>query len=181
MLQAGAYWTPVFARTDAMPPSPEQRIRQLLEGRSDVTIATAESCTGGAVAARLTSQPGSSAYFMGGVVSYSNDAKETLLGVSPDILANPGAVSEACAAAMAEAARERLGTTHAISTTGIAGPDGGTERKPVGLVYIGLAMPSGTTVEEHIFPGDRQAIVTAASDRALAMLLEALTNDRTVP
>lgn len=160
--------------SSSSPPSPEQRIRQLIDGRTGITIATAESCTGGIVAARLTSQPGSSAYFMGGVVSYSNNAKETLLGVSPDILDHPGAVSEACAAAMAEGARERLSTTFVVSTTGIAGPDGGTERKPVGLVYIGLAGPNGTSVEEHIFPGNRHEIVTAASDRALAMLLVAL-------
>lgn len=162
-----------------MPASPEHAIRTLLDGRTGITVATAESCTGGTVAARLTSQPGSSAYFVGGVVSYSNDAKHKLLGVSPDILANPGAVSEECAAAMAEGARARLGTTHAVSTTGIAGPDGGTKRKPVGLVFIGIATPEGTTVEKHVFPGDRHDIITAASDRVLELLLASLSSDLT--
>jgi PncC family amidohydrolase len=112
----------------------------------------------------------------GGIVAYANDAKERLLGVPKETLANPGAVSEPCAAAMAEGARDRLGATWAISTTGIAGPDGGTDRKPVGLVYIGLAGPDGTTVERYVFPGDRHAIVTAACDRALAMLVEAVAD-----
>lgn len=160
--------------------SAEVMIRRLFDGRNDVTIATAESCTGGAVAARLVSVPGSSAYVKGGIVAYANDIKELLLGVPADLLANPGSVSEPCAAAMAEGARERLGATHAISTTGIAGPDGGTARKPVGLVFIGLAGPGGTTVERHVFPGDRHRIVVAACDRALAMLFEAITRDTVV-
>lgn len=154
---------------------PEQAIRSFLDGRNDVTIATAESCTGGAVAARLTSVSGSSAYVAGGVVSYANTVKEQLLCVPPDVLRNPGAVSEECARAMAEGARERLNVTHAVSTTGIAGPDGGTARKPVGLVYIGIATPDGTKVERHVFDGDRRDIIAAASDRALAMLLDAVS------
>lgn len=154
--------------------SPEHVIGRLLGGRNGITIATAESCTGGMVVARLTSVPGSSAYVLGGIVAYANDVKAHLLGVPAAILANPGAVSPECARAMAESARDRLGTSHAISTTGIAGPDGGTERKPVGLVYIGLAGPDGTTVERYVFPGDRQAIVTAACDRALAMLVSTI-------
>lgn len=159
-------------------PTLEEAIRQTLDGRTDVTIATAESCTGGSVAARLTSVPGSSDYVTGGVVAYANSVKEHMLGVPAEILDNPGAVSEPCAAAMAEGARAHLGTTHAISTTGIAGPDGGTDRKPVGLVYIGLAGPAGTSIEAHVFPGDRQEIVAAATDRALAMLLDAIAADR---
>ncbi len=158
-------------------PSPEEAIRQLHDGRTDVTIATAESCTGGTVAARLTSIPGSSGYVKGGIVAYANDAKERLLGVPADILATPGAVSEECAIAMAEGARHRFGATLAISTTGIAGPDGGTDRKPVGLVYLGLAGPDSTTVEQHVFPGNRHEIVTAACDRVLTMLIEAITHD----
>ncbi|MDQ3614853.1 MAG: CinA family protein [Chloroflexota bacterium] len=139
-------------------------------------MATAESCTGGLVVARLTSIPGSSGYMKGGIVAYANDAKERMLGVPRETLANPGAVSAECAIAMAEGGRHRFGATWAISTTGIAGPDGGTDRKPVGLVYIGLAGSDGTTVERHVFPGDRQVIVTAACDRALAMLVDTVTD-----
>ena len=158
-----------------MSDSLEQRIRQALDGRTDVRIATAESCTGGTVAARLTSQPGSSAYVLGGIVAYANDVKEHLVGVPAEILTNPGAVSEPCARAMAQGVRDRMNATHAVSTTGIAGPDGGTERKPVGLVYIGIATPAGTRVERHLFPGDRQAVIAATAARALELLLETIS------
>ncbi len=156
-------------------PSLEQRIRQLLDGRDDVRIATAESCTGGTIAARLTSQAGSSAYFVGGVVSYANDVKHAVLGVPADVLENPGAVSEPTARAMAEGVSDLMQATHAVSTTGIAGPDGGTARKPVGTVYIGIATPEGTRVEHHVFPGDRAAVIAAAADRALELLLGAIS------
>lgn len=155
--------------------SPEQHIRAVLEDRSDVSIATAESCTGGTIASRLTSVPGSSMYMKGGIIAYANDVKERLLGVPRHVLENPGAVSEECAHAMAEGARARLDVTHAVSATGIAGPDGGTERKPVGLVYIALSTEDHTKVEKHIFEGDRQAVIAAASDRALALLLESIS------
>lgn len=138
------------------------------------TIAVAESCTGGNVARRITRMGGSSAYFIGGVVAYANDAKRRVLGVPEDILANPGAVSEPCARAMAEGVRELLGTDLAVSTTGIAGPDGGTARKPVGLVYIALAHAGDTVVEEHHFAGDREAVIGAATERALTLLLDAV-------
>jgi PncC family amidohydrolase len=153
----------------------EQELRALLGEQGDeekITLATAESCTGGHIAARITSIAGSSAYFQGGVVSYANDIKEHVLGVPHDVLENPGAVSEECARAMAEGARDRLGATLAVSTTGIAGPDGGTARKPVGLVYIGIAAGSRTQVERHVFPGDRTAVINAAAQRALELLLE---------
>jgi PncC family amidohydrolase len=156
-------------------PSLEQRLRTLLGEQSEITLATAESCTGGNVAARITRIAGSSAYFQGGIVSYANDVKEHVLGVPASVLANPGAVSEECARAMAEGARERLGATLAVSTTGIAGPDGGTARKPVGLVYIGIAAGSRTKVERHQFAGDREAIIAAATQRALELLLENAT------
>lgn len=155
-------------------PTLEQRIREALDARDDVRIATTESCTGGTIAARVTSVSGSSAYFVGGVVSYANDVKERLLRVPAEILANPGAVSEECARAMVEGVCGLLGATHAVSTTGIAGPSGGTARKPVGLVYIGILTPKGTRVERHVFSGDRAAIITAASDRALELLLESI-------
>ena len=156
-------------------PTLELRIRQALDARDNVRVATAESCTGGTVASRLTSQAGSSAYVVGGVVSYANDVKERLLRVPAEVLANLGAVSEECARAMVEGVRNLLGATHAVSTTGIAGPAGGTARKPVGLVYIGILTPEGTRVERHVFPGDRAAIITAASDRALELLLGAVS------
>ncbi len=158
-----------------MPDSFEQRLRELLDGRDDVRVATAESCTGGTVASRITSVAGSSAYFVGGVVSYANDVKHRVLHVPEDVLANPGAVSEETARAMAEGARRLMDATHAVSTTGIAGPDGGTARKPVGTVYIGIATPAGTRVEHHVFSGDRAAVIAAASDRALALLLEGIS------
>jgi PncC family amidohydrolase len=141
-----------------------------------VTVATAESCTGGSVSRRITSVDGSSAYFVGGVVSYSNDVKHRLLGVPLDILENPGAVSEETAKAMAEGARRELGADYAVSTTGIAGPQGGTARKPVGLVYIGQSGPSGTLVERHQFAGDRGDVIDAATQRALELLVEAVRN-----
>ena len=153
----------------------ERHIRQVLDGRNDIRVATAESCTGGTIAARLTSQAGSSAYFVGSVVSYSNDVKHRVLGVPVDVLDNPGAVSEPTARAMAEGVRDLMGATHAVSTTGIAGPDGGTDRKPVGTVYIGVTTPEGTQVERHVFPGDRAAVIAATANRALALLLEAVS------
>jgi PncC family amidohydrolase len=141
----------------------------------EVTVATAESCTGGNIAHQITLIPGSSDYFLGGIVSYANDVKHNILGVPLDVLENPGAVSESCARAMAEGARTALAASLAVATTGIAGPGGGTDRKPVGLVYIALADPSETLVEEHIFSGTRQEIIDAATRRALQLLHNAVT------
>lgn len=155
-----------------MPASHAARLQELAIARG-VTVATAESCTGGNIAHRITSQSGSSDYFLGGVVSYANDVKQRVLGVPETILDNPGAVSEPCARAMAEGARTVIGAGIAVSTTGIAGPDGGTARKPVGLVYIGLATASEILVEAHVFPGDRAAVIEAATLRALELLLHA--------
>jgi len=152
------------------------RLQELAIARG-VTVATAESCTGGNIARQITSQSGSSSYFLGGVVSYANDVKHRVLGVPETILDNPGAVSEPCARAMAEGARALIGTDIAVSTTGIAGPDGGTARKPVGLVYIGLATASETIVEERVFPGDRAAVIEAATVRALELLLHAASSN----
>ncbi|MCC6792685.1 MAG: CinA family protein [Thermomicrobiales bacterium] len=154
--------------------SPEQRLNDLLVGRSDVQIAAAESCTGGEVAHRITAIAGSSDYFQGSLVTYSNLAKTNLLGVQNQILESVGAVSEACARAMAEGARRAYAADIAVSTTGIAGPGGATARKPVGLVYIGLASPAGVTIEQHVFPGDRTAVVDAAAERALELLVAAV-------
>lgn len=148
-------------------------------GTSPLSIATAESCTGGSVAASLTSIAGSSDYVMGGIVSYSNAAKANLLGVSQEILETRGAVSPECARAMATGARLALGADFAVSTTGIAGPGGGTARKPVGLVYIAVADREGARAVEHHFSGDRGAVTKAATEAALAMLLECI--ERAVP
>ncbi|MBS9372101.1 CinA-like protein [Rhodococcus sp. B50] len=143
-----------------------------LDGRS---IATAESCTGGLVAARLTDRPGSSAYVMGGVVSYSNDAKSDLIDVPAEMIAAHGAVSEQVAAAMAEGARRRLKVDVAVSTTGIAGPDGGTEDKPVGTVCFGVAIEGRPTYTvTRRFPGNRERVRTLTTTAALHLVVAQL-------
>jgi nicotinamide-nucleotide amidase len=123
-----------------------------------LTVATAESCTGGLVAARLTSVPGSSDVVLGGIVAYANEVKERELGVSSALLAAHGAVSAEVAEAMARGARERLGADVAVSVTGVAGPGGGTPEKPVGLVYMHAEGPDGGVGRELSFPGDRASI-----------------------
>lgn len=153
---------------------PERRLNDLLAGHSDVRIAAAESCTGGAVAKRITSVAGSSDYFQGSLVTYANSAKIDLLGVPAEVIESVGAVSEACARAMAEGARRAYRADIAVSTTGIAGPGGATARKPVGLVYIGLAAPDGSSVEELHVAGDRAAVIEATAQRALETLLAAV-------
>jgi len=122
---------------------------------SGKTVAVAESCTGGLIAERLTSTPGSSAYFMGGVVAYANSAKTALLDVPEALLLEHGAVSEPVARAMAEGVRARFGADLGVSTTGISGPEGGSQAKPVGTVYVALARAEGTHCEHFIFPLDR--------------------------
>ncbi|MGB3306509.1 MAG: CinA family protein [Thermomicrobiales bacterium] len=159
--------------TPDTPASLEVRLHDLLGDQTAITVGTAESCTGGNVAHKITRIAGSSAYFLGGIVSYSNPVKHALLGVPEDVLENPGAVSEPCARAMAEGARRQLGTTLAVATTGIAGPGGATEYKPVGLVYIALAGDGETVVEEHHFSGDREAVIAASTQRALELLVGA--------
>lgn len=119
------------------------------------TIATAESCTGGLIAEKITEVAGSSAYFLGGVVAYANSAKQSLLDVPEAMLAEHGAVSDPVARAMAEGVREHFGADYGVSTTGISGPDGGTDEKPVGLVHVGIAGPEGTHAEAFVFPLDR--------------------------
>jgi PncC family amidohydrolase len=159
-------------------PTAETRIHALLaapDGRQSLlTVATAESLTGGNVSARITAISGSSGYFLGGIVAYSNAAKASLLGVSEETLATRGAVSAECAREMAEGARRAFGADFAVATTGIAGPGGATERKPVGLVYIGLAGPDGMTTEEFRFPGGRAVVTDASTEAALLMLLRGL-------
>jgi nicotinamide-nucleotide amidase len=134
------------------------------------TISVAESCTGGLIAQRLTNVPGSSKYFIEGVVAYSNDAKTRTLGVEPMLLLEHGAVSAPVAEAMAEGVRKRAGTDFGLSVTGIAGPGGGTEEKPVGTVIIALAYEAGTEHRKLKLPGDRNLIRWRASQAALDLL-----------
>ena len=171
----------------------EARIRELLEGAVYGTendslesviigllcerrekLGVAESCTGGSLGGRITAVPGCSNSFWGGVISYDNSVKENLIGVTAETLAKFGAVSSECAIEMAEGIRKVLDVDWAISVTGIAGPDGGSAEKPVGLVYIGVAGPGGTSVEEHRFRGSREAIRQRAVQFALIQLRERL-------
>ena len=144
----------------------EETVGTLLRERG-LTVATAESCTGGLVAHRLTNVPGSSAYVRGGVVAYANDAKQRLLGVASTTLASHGAVSEEAAAEMAAGARQSLGADIAVSTTGIAGPDGGTPEKPVGTVCLGLSSADETLAARYQFWGTRDWVKLLASQVAL--------------
>jgi nicotinamide-nucleotide amidase len=145
---------------------------------SALTLATAESCTGGLVAARLTSVPGSSDVFVGGIVAYANETKARELGVSDDILERHGAVSAEAAAAMAAGARERLGADLAVAVTGVAGPGGGSAEKPVGLVYLHVEGPDGALARELNLPGDRDAIRSRAAVAALHGVRILLTRSR---
>jgi nicotinamide-nucleotide amidase len=137
---------------------------------SGFTLATAESCTGGLIAERITGVPGSSVYFREGVVAYSNEAKVRLLGVPSDLIAEYGAVSAPVAEAMADGVRLRADADFGVSVTGVAGPDGGTEDKPVGLVYIALSDDAHTEHRKLLLPGDRQLIRWRASQAALDLL-----------
>jgi nicotinamide-nucleotide amidase len=148
---------------------------------ADATLAIAESCTGGLLASRVTDVAGSSQYFERGFVTYANQAKQAALGVSREALDADGAVSGAVAEQMAAAARDVAGTEWGLATTGIAGPTGGTDAKPVGTAFIGIAWAapwgsdaSGVRVERHVFDGDRLAVKQAIARQAMASLLEEL-------
>ena len=144
----------------------------LLEGRR---LATAESCTAGLLAARLTDRPGSSAYVEGGVVAYANEAKTDLLGVDPALIEAHGAVSEEVAEAMALGALERFGADTAVAITGIAGPDGGTDEKPVGTVVWSVGLGDGESLTRRaLLPGDRTDIRERATTVAMHLLRRAL-------
>lgn len=149
-----------------------ERLQGVCLGRG-LTVALAESCTGGLVAASITEVAGSSGYFLGGVVSYANSAKEHMLGVQSAALAAHGAVSAQVAKAMAQGALSQFGATLAASITGIAGPDGGSAEKPVGLVYVALAREDGVEVRRLQLGGDREAIREGAARAALEWLVEA--------
>lgn len=134
---------------------------------ANATISTAESCTSGLVGKTITNTSGSSAYYMGGVISYSNDIKHRVLGVPQELLDTYGAVSEQVARAMAEGVARVTGTDYAVSTTGIAGPGGGSEEKPVGLVWFGVTGPHGTVAHKANFIGSREEIRQGAAELAL--------------
>ncbi len=140
------------------------------------TVALAESCTGGLLGAMMTSVPGSSDYFLASFVTYSNHAKVDTLGVHHAVLAEHGAVSSECAAEMASGARRAGRADIGLSITGIAGPGGGSETKPVGLTYIAVDDGIVRRVERHVFPGGRDDVRTAAAERALHMLIELLSS-----
>lgn len=156
----------VFSLNDE---SMEEVVGRMLANRGE-TVAFAESCTGGLVASRVTGVPGASRYFNESVVTYSNEAKMRILGVPAEILKQHGAVSAETAEAMAEGIRSVSGADHGISVTGIAGPDGGSEEKPVGTVFIGYSGESGTNAIRLVVPGDRRLIRWRASQAALDRL-----------
>lgn len=151
----------------------ELLIGRLLSERK-LSLATAESCTGGLVASRITDVPGSSAYFWGGIVAYSYEAKAALLGVSWDTLNGKGAVSRETVIEMARGARKALGADIAVSVSGIAGPGGGTPEKPVGSTWIGLATPSGEEARHFVWDGDRIRNKQLSSEAALQFILDYL-------
>jgi len=155
----------------------EVRVTSALRRRG-WTIAIAESCTGGGLAARITNIAGASDVFIGGIVAYHNEVKQSLLGVPDAVLAQHGAVSSEVAGAMAAACRICLGATLGIGITGIAGPGGGTLEKPVGLVYISVASPQGLRAERFMLTGDRAAVRHAAVDNALEMVLSVVEEER---
>jgi PncC family amidohydrolase len=142
--------------------------------RQRYTLAVAESCTGGGLAAAITDRAGVSSFFLGGIVSYANEIKEALLGVPGEVLATHGAVSELTARAMAEGVRSRMGADVGVGITGIAGPGGATPEKPVGLVYVAVATPQATRVRRDVWPGDRANVRGASVRAALDLTLDAI-------
>lgn len=155
------------------PLPPTERLAEALASRG-LTLAVAESCSGGLLSAAVTDRPGASAYFLGGVVAYADEVKVRTLGVERSLLAEHGAVSGEVAEAMARGAQERFGTAVAGAITGIAGPGGGTAEKPVGLVYAAAASPAGVRSRRHLFRGGRGEVRAASVDAAAELLLAAL-------
>jgi PncC family amidohydrolase len=151
----------------------EHRLAAALVDRN-LTLATAESCTGGGLSYLLTTIPGASAFFIGGVIAYRNDVKSHLLEVPQETLTHHGAVSAQTAMAMAEGCRRRFKTDVAVSITGIAGPSGGSPEKPLGLVYIAVASHKCTHVVEHHFAGDRAQVRESAIASALKLILKTI-------
>lgn len=153
--------------------SPEVELNRLLTARR-LTIAVAESCTGGLISSRITDVAGASEYFQAGLVTYSNEAKENLLSVPHELIAAKGAVSAEVAARMSEGVRRAAEADIGLSVTGIAGPGGGTAEKPVGTVYMGLAAAGVELVRRHKFDGDRSSIKRQSADEALQFVLDYL-------
>jgi PncC family amidohydrolase len=151
-----------------------RRVGEALRERS-LHLATAESCTGGLVAHLITEVPGSSDYFTGALVTYGNEAKVALSDVPREVLDAHGAVSAQVARAMADGTRQRLGVDLAVAVTGIAGPDGGSAEKPVGLTYIAVADADGADVRRHLWDGDRSTNKRASAAAALDLVLERVT------
>lgn len=149
--------------------SPVPELLDVLRGRQQ-TLSVAESLTGGRLAAAVTAVPGASAVFLGGVVSYATDLKVRLLGVPASLVEQHGVVSAECARAMATGVRDLTGSTYALSTTGVAGPDS-QEGHPVGTVFVGLAGPDGAVAESLVLPGDRLQVVDETVRRAVATLV----------
>jgi nicotinamide-nucleotide amidase len=148
-----------------------KRVFEACQQAGDLQLATAESCTGGLISAALTAVPGSSKWFERGFVTYSNQSKCDLLGIPADLIAQNGAVSQETAVAMAEGILKAAPVQAGVAVTGIAGPDGGTREKPVGLVHIAAARQGHTPLHEwHIFPGSRQEIRKATALTALSLL-----------
>ena len=156
---------------------PEALIGDLLRS-SSLTLGTAESCTGGLVGHRLTNIPGSSEYYLGGVIAYAYEAKVALLGVSWDTLHAYGAVSREVVLEMARGANKTLGTKIAVSVSGIAGPGGGMPGKPVGTTWLGLAAPDGEWAQVYCFSGDRLANKNNSAEAALNFILSYLKGER---
>ena len=148
----------------------EKQFGEILRDKG-VTISTAESCTGGYIAHLITSVAGSSAYFKGSVVSYADEVKIKVLGVNPSDIEARGVVSETVVIQMAEGVRKLLGTDYAVSTSGIAGPDGGTPEKPVGTVWIGVATPDKTFARKFVFSFTRERNIAKAAAKALELVL----------
>ncbi|MEG6506443.1 CinA family protein [Nitratidesulfovibrio sp. 1201_IL3209] len=170
------------ASTEARTDDAHARIRLLGQRLTalGVALATAESCTGGLIAARCTDVPGSSAWFTGGVVAYANDVKRDVLGVDPALLAAHGAVSEPVVRAMAAGVRRLTGARFAVAVSGVAGPDGGTPEKPVGTVWMAVADGENVQALRFLFCGDRAAVRNAAVDAAVEALL-ALCDGQAMP
>lgn len=145
--------------------------------RREWHLTTAESCTGGLIAHRITNVSGSSGYFERGFITYSNEAKMEILKVPEDVLITHGAVSEPTARAMAEGARKSAGSEVGLSVTGIAGPSGGSPEKPVGTVFMAVSLPSGTRCSHFLFEGGRVQVKEQTADAALEMLREALKEE----
>ncbi len=152
------------------------RIQSALLDRG-LTLATAESCTGGLIGYVLTETSGSSGYYVGGLISYSNELKQNELGVDAQTLEKHGAVSAQTCVAMAEGARSRYGAAIGLSVTGVAGPDGGSEQKPVGLTYVGVADADGHDVRRNVWTEDRHGNRVRSAEAALTLLMERLGLD----